>query len=253
MKGIAVVTGGSSGIGAAIARELTRRGMRCVLVARREEPLRALAEQLGGEYELCDVRDRVAVDAVAARIGERHPRLALLVNSAGIAGRANFLGADPERIEDVLQTNYLGGVWFLRALLPALEAGRGAVVNIVSVAGAVVSPQAGPYSAAKHAQLAFSRAIAPELRRRGIRVHTVLPGFVETEGFPQTALRSPLLRRVVIRPDAVADSVADAVEHDRHELFVPAWYRAAAWVQALAPTAFARLLDRGAGYRRVRG
>ena len=88
--------------------------------------------------------------------------------------------------------------------LPALEAaGRSDVVNIVSVAGTVAFAPSGPYSASKHAQLAFSRATAAELRGAGIRVHTVNPGFVETEGFPQeSALRSPIFRRLVVGPDA---------------------------------------------------
>src|SRR5205807_10638332 len=167
------------------------------------ERLRPLAEELGGEYELCDVSDREAVEATATRIRERHPRIHLLVNNAGASARTSFLTGDPERIEQVMRTNYLGSVWCLRAFLPALEAAAPAhVVNIVSVAGAVAFPPSGPYAASKHAQLAFSRATSATLRRRRISVHTVRPGFVETVGFPQqTALRSALLRRTVIGPE----------------------------------------------------
>jgi 3-oxoacyl-[acyl-carrier protein] reductase len=176
----------------------------------------------------------------------------VLVNSAGIPARQGFLGGRPERIEQVLRVNYLGSVWCLRAFLPALERARPAdVVNIVSVAGTVAFPPSGPYSASKHAQLAFSRATAAELRPRGIRVHTVNPGFVETEGFPQqTALRNPLLRRAVIEPDEVAEHVWDVLRRDRRETFVPAWYRIAPLAQAFAPGLVARLLARG-GYRRI--
>src|SRR6266568_4623248 len=180
---IAVLTGASSGIGAELSRLLARRGWHCVLLARREDRLRALAEEIGGEYELCDVADRAAVDQTAARILERHSSIHLLVNNAGIPARSTFLEGDPET---VMRTNYLGGVWCLRAFLPGLEAAAPSdVVNIVSVSGVVAFPPSGPYSASKHAQLAFSRATAPLLRRRGIRVHTVKPGFVETEGFTQ--------------------------------------------------------------------
>ena len=245
---IAVVTGASSGIGAAVARALAAHGMRCVLVARREDRLRALADELGGEYELCDVGDRAAVERAAAAIRERHARVSLLVNNAGIPGRADFLRAEPERIEEVVRVNYLGAVWFLRALLPTLDGGAD-VVNIVSVAGTVAFPPAGPYSASKHAQLAFSRATGAQLRRRGIRVHTINPGFVETEGFPQRAtLGSGFLRRLVIEPEEVARRVVDAVEHDRREVFVPRAYRAAALAQAIAPGLVARMIERG-GYR----
>src|SRR5260221_9154850 len=86
--GVAVVTGASTGIGKAIARALAGRGWRCVLLARREELLRALADEIDGEWERCDVADRAEVDEVAARIRERHPQLQLLVNNAGIPGRS---------------------------------------------------------------------------------------------------------------------------------------------------------------------
>jgi short-subunit dehydrogenase len=223
-----------------------------VLLARREERLRALADELGGEYEVCDVGDREDVERVATSVMERHPRIGLLVNSAGIPGRAGFVRIDAERLEEVLRVNYLGSVWSLRAFLPALEAaGRSDVVNIVSVAGAVAFPPSGPYSASKHAQLAFSRATAGELRSRGIHVHTVNPGFVETEGFPQAStLNSGLLRRLVIRPEDVARRVVKAIDRDRRETFVPRWYRAAAIAQAVAPGLVARIAGRSGSFRR---
>lgn len=223
-----------------------------MLLARREERLRALADELGGEYEVCDVGDREDVERVATSVMERHPRIGLLVNSAGIPGRAGFVRIDAERLEEVLRVNYLGSVWSLRAFLPALEAaGRSDVVNIVSVAGAVAFPPSGPYSASKHAQLAFSRATAGELRSRGIHVHTVNPGFVETEGFPQAStLNSGLLRRLVIRPEDVARRVVKAIDRDRRETFVPRWYRAAAIAQAVAPGLVARIAGRSGSFRR---
>jgi short-subunit dehydrogenase len=221
-------------------------------MARREDRLRALAEELGGEFEVCDVADRDEVERVAAGVMEQHPRIELLVNNAGIPGRAGFSRIDAERIEEVLRINYLGGVWCLRAFLPGLEAaGRADVVNIVSVAGSVAFAPAGPYSASKHAQLAFSRASTAELRPRGIHVHTVSPGFVETEGFPQaTRLRSALMRRLVVDPEHVARHVLKVIERDKRETFVPRWYRAAAVAQALAPALVARLSARS-GYRRA--
>jgi short-subunit dehydrogenase len=251
MARVAVITGASSGIGEAIARALSGRGWRCVLMARRAERLQALADELDGEAEVCDVGDRAAVEAAAERARSRHPAIHLLVNNAGMPGRAGFADIDDARLEALVRVNYLGGVWCLRAFLPALEAAGGAdVVNIVSVAGTVAFAPSGPYSASKHAQLAFSRAVAAELRPRGIRVHTVNPGFVETEGFPQrTVLRNPLLTRLVIEPDAVARHVVDVLEHDRGETFVPRVYRIAAVAQAVAPRLVAWAGARS-GYRR---
>jgi NAD(P)-dependent dehydrogenase (short-subunit alcohol dehydrogenase family) len=236
MQRIAVVTGASSGIGAEIARALAAQDWRCVLLARREDRLRELAEEVGGEYELCDVTDRDGLAAIAAR----HPRVNLLVNNAGIPGRAGFLDADPDQIERVMRTNYLGSVWCLRAFLPALEAAAPSdVVNIVSVAGTVALPASGPYAASKHAQLAFSRATAAQLRRRGVRVHTVKPGFVETEGFPQSWLPHRA-QRLVIGPQEVAAHVVASLEHGRGETTVPRYYGAAGVLQALAPNVLSR-------------
>ena len=251
MSRVAVITGGATGIGAALARALAGRGWRCVLLGRREEPLRALAAEIDGEAEVCDVSDSAQVDRTGATVRNRHAGISLLVNNAGIPGRRGFLELEPERIEEVMRVNYLGGVWCVRAFVPALEmAAPSDVVNVVSVAGTVTFPPSGPYSASKHAQAAFSRAIAAQLRPRGIRVHTIYPGFVETEGFPQrTVLRSPLLRRLVIDPDVVVDSILQALERDRREVFVPSWYRAAAIAQALAPGLLERLLARTSGYR----
>ena len=247
---VGVITGASSGIGAAIARRLRSR-YRLVLLARREDRLRALADEIDGEYEVCDISDREQVETTARRVLERHPAIRLLVNNAGIPGRASFLTIEPERLEALIRTNYLGSVWCLRAFLPALEAaGESDVVNIVSIAGTVAFPPSGPYSASKHAQIAFSRTIAAELAPRGIRVHTVNPGFIETEGFPQrTALRSPFFRRVVVGPERVADHVAASIDAGRAETYVPGWYRIASLAGALFPALIAR---RGArsGYRR---
>ena len=172
--------------------------------------------------------DRAQVDEVAARVLDRHPAIELLVNNAGVPARGSFLDIDPERIERVIDVNYLGGVWCLRAFRPGLQeaaaTARRHVVNLVSVSGTVTFAPAGAYAAAKHAQLAFSRSTAALLRSSGIRVHTVLPGYVETEGFPQrTKLRSPFLRRFVIEADDVASAVVGAVEKSKGEVTVP-WF-----------------------------
>jgi len=251
---IAVVTGASSGIGEATARELARRGWHCVLLARRQERLEALAAEIDGEAEVCDVTDRAQVEEVAARVLERHPRVALLVNNAGVPGRGTFVTAEPEMVERVLRTNYLGGVWCLRGYLPGLRAaaagGRAHVVNVISVAGTIAFAPAGPYAAAKHAQLAFSRSLAAVLRTEGIQVHSVFPGFVETEGFkPRSTVSSSLMRRFVIDADEVAVAIVNAVEKGKREITVP-WfpYRLASIVQVLFPGLIARVVG-SYGYR----
>ena len=245
---IAVITGASSGIGEATARELAQRGWHCVLVARREDRLRALAQKIGGEIELCDVGDRAAVEAMAARVLERHPAIQLLVNNAGMPARGTFLSVEPELVQRVIEVNYLGGVWCARAFMPGLQVaakqGGAHIVNLVSVAGTVSFAPAGAYAASKHAQLAFSRSLGAALSGSGIRVHSVLPGFVETEGFPQKGvLKSRLLAAFVIQPPRVAEAVVNAVEKNKREVVVP-WfpYRLFGILQTLVPGVVARLV-----------
>ena len=246
---VAVVTGGSSGIGAATARLLAAQGWHCVLIARGAERLQEVAAEIGAEAEPCDVSDRAQVDEVAVRIAERHPAVGLLVNNAGFTGRRGFLELEPEETEQIVDTVYLGSVWCVRAFLPLLEAERPSdVVNIVSVAGTFAHGASGPYSAAKHAQLAFSRSIRAELASRGVRVHTVNPGPVETPGFPQRQLLSRRGgKRLVLQPERIAETIVRAVERDRAEVVVPRYLRVAGAIQALAPGTIARLATRARG------
>jgi NAD(P)-dependent dehydrogenase (short-subunit alcohol dehydrogenase family) len=239
---VAVVTGGSSGIGAAIARTLARRGWQLVLLARGEERLAEVAGELGAEQEVCDVADRAEVERVAAAVRERHPAIRLLVNNAGIPGGGGFLDLELDQIEKLVRTNYLGSVWCLRAFLPALEAGAPAdLVNIASVAGTIAAGHSGPYSASKHAQLAFSRSVGVELAGSGITVHSVNPGLIDTPGFPnRSRFGNHLLKHLVAEPDLVARRVVQAIGRRRVEHFVPRWYRPAAILQAATPGLLAR-------------
>lgn len=226
--------------------------MQCVLIARSRERLEGVAASIGAEAEVCDVGDRDAIEVTARRIGERHPAVHLLVNNAGVPGRRGFLELEPERIEQVTRVNYLGSVWCLRAFLPLLQAGAPShVVNVVSVAGTVAGGGSGPYTAAKHAQIAFSRSIGAELADRRIRVHTVNPGLTHTEGFPQDEfLRHPVWRRAVVTPERVADAILDMLANGRAEIFVPGYYRIATALQGLAPATVSRIAGRRLAVRR---
>jgi len=244
---IAVITGASSGIGEATARLLAARGWHCVLVARRADRLRTLAEETGGEAEVCDIGDREAVAALSARILERHPSIHALVNNAGIPARRPFSDVDLDLVAEVARINYLGGVWVTRGLLPGLRPAsrrdRTHIVNVTSVAGAVASAPSGAYTAAKHAQLAFSRSLQASLRGSGIAVHSILPGFVETEGFPQRALREHrFMRHIVVQPEQVAETIARALGRRSSEVVVP-WfpYRPATILFGVAPGLMSRL------------
>lgn len=196
------------------------------------------------------------MEALGERILARHPVVHLLLNNAGMPARGTYLTVDLDLVERVMDVNYLGGVRCTRALMPGLEAagraGGAHVVNLVSVAGSVAFAPAGAYAASKHAQLAYSRSLDAALRGTGITVHSVLPGFVETEGFPQKGvLKSRLLGRFVIYPPRVAEAIVDAIEKGKREVTVP-WfpYRLVAILQVLAPGLVARLVGKS-DYRRL--
>jgi short-subunit dehydrogenase len=225
---------------------LAGRGWRCVLIARGEDRLQALAAEVDGEYEVCDVGEREAVDRTAAAVLGRHPKIGLVVNNAGVPARSGFVDGDPERIELVTRINYLGGVWCLRAFLPGLLAAVPSdVVNVASAAGTVTAGTSGPYAASKHAQVSFSRAVAAELHPQGVRVHLVMPGFVETEGFPQRAVFPRIVHPMIAEPKDVADAVLRALDHNKREIFVPWYYRFGALAQALFPGSVARTAASG--------
>ncbi len=134
----------------------------------------------------------------------------------------------------------------MRAFLPLLEQGApAAIVNVVSVAGTVSGGSGGPYAAAKHAQIAFSRSLRAELAKRRISVHTVNPGLTHTEGFSQaTFLAHPVWRHAVVGADRVADAILAALDRDQAEVFVPGFYRVAAVLQGIAPATITRLAAR---------
>lgn len=177
----AVVTGASSGIGAATARALAAAGFHVVCAARRSDRIAALAAEIGGEALTCDVTDPGSVAALAAAVPVCH----VLVNNAGGA-----LGVDPVETADLdhwqqmYDTNVLGLVRVTQALLPALRASSDAVVvNVGSIAGRVAYENGGGYTAAKHATKVVTETLRLELNGEPIRISEVAPGMVHTEEF----------------------------------------------------------------------
>ena len=179
MTRIAVITGASSGIGAATAHALAGDGFDVVLGARRVERLEAIAAETGGEAIALDVADPDSVEAFAARV----PRCDVLVNNAGGAHGLEPLGeADEDKWRTMYEANVLGTMRVTRALLPRLvESGDGHVVGVTSIAA--IEPYRGGagYNAAKHAQRAMLRALRLELLGEPVRVTEIVPGMVETE------------------------------------------------------------------------
>jgi short-subunit dehydrogenase len=219
---VALVTGASSGIGQYTARRLARDGWRLILVARREERLRALAEELGGgaTWIAVDLTDADAPARVREDVGER---LHLLVNNAGAAWRGAFGDAGYENVRQTMELNFDSVVRLTEALLPVLrDSAPSSIVNVSSIAGRVARAKSGAYSASKFALAGWTEALHLEEKRHGVHVGLVLPGFIATEGIPQTELvKSPKTRWLVSTPDKVADAIVRAGPGGRAEVAVP--------------------------------
>ena len=180
---IAVVTGASSGIGAASTRQLARAGFHVVAGARRTDRLTPLAEEVGATTLPLDVTDPASVDAFAAAVADRHGQVDLLVNNAGTA-----LGLDPvadgrdQDWQTMLDTNVVGLLRVTRVFLPLLRAApRAHIVNLGSIAGFEVYPGGAGYTASKHAVRAITDTLRLELNGEPIRITEIAPGMVETE------------------------------------------------------------------------
>ncbi|AFC50922.1 oxidoreductase [Mycobacterium intracellulare MOTT-02] len=176
---VAVITGASSGIGAATARTLAAQGFHVVAVARRADRIRDLAEEIGGTAIVADVTDDASVDALASKLS----RVDVLVNNAGGArGLEPVADADLDHWRWMWETNVIGTLRVTRALLPKLiESGDGLIVTVTSVAALEVYDGGAGYTAAKHGQGALHRTLRGELLGKPVRLTEIAPGAVETE------------------------------------------------------------------------
>jgi len=251
---VALVTGASSGIGEAAARRLAREpGMELILVARREERLRALAESLPcrATYVAVDLTAADAPERVRAHVAEHGGRLTLLVNNAGAAWRGTFGEGGHANVQRHMELNFDAAVRLTEALLPALRASApSSIVNVASTAGRVARAGTGSYSASKFALVGWTDSLYAEERSGGVHVGLVLPGFIATEGFPATELREKALTRwIVSKPERVAEAIVETGLRGKAERYVPRGYAIAAALRVLAPGLTRRVLAGGSAAR----
>ena len=246
---VAVVTGASSGIGEAAARRLAREPeSSLVLVARREERLRDLAASLGGEsrasFVAVDLLDEDAPARILEHVTELHGRLDLLVNNAGAAWRKPFADGGYENVRRTMAINFDAQVRLTEALLPLLRSSApSAIVNVASTAARVTRKGTGAYSASKAALASWSDALWMEEHAHGVHVGLVLPGFISTEGFPQSELTAkPWTRWAVSTPEQAAEAIVKAGIGRRPERYVPRPYVLAAALRVLTPGLVRRVL-----------
>lgn len=250
-----LITGASSGIGAALARRLSRQGCRLLLTARREERLAALARELeedGGDVTTVagDISMSLLRSQLIARMEHDWGGLDLLVNNAGIGSIGEFSVSTDEEWRRLFEVNLFAAVFLTRDCLSGLRRGRGAmVVNLGSVLGHRAAPFKVAYSATKFALHGFSDGLRAELVDEGIRVLHVCPSTTRSEFFDHLEVPRPNGRHSDrgMTPDYVAARIVAAVSRGRSELVLPWSGALVVWLDRLCP----RLADRlVAGYGR---
>jgi len=210
----AVVTGASSGIGAATARRLAEEGYHVWCAARRLDRIEALAVEIGGSAVRCDVTDPDQVAELAAAVGDR---LDVLVNNAGGAFGADPVAtADEDEWRAMYEVNVLGLVRVTKALLPALVAsGAGTIVNVGSTAGRVTYEGGGGYTAAKHGTKVVSETLRLELYDQPVRICEIAPGMVRTDEFAMVRFEGDRAAAEAVYAGVaeplVAEDIADAI------------------------------------------
>ncbi|HKQ54072.1 MAG TPA: 3-oxoacyl-ACP reductase FabG [Pyrinomonadaceae bacterium] len=186
---IAVITGGGRGIGRAVALSFAREGADVMVLARTEDEVRRVAEEVRGEcgvrafHAVCDVSDAASVRGAFERVREQFGRAAdILVNNAGIAESAPLVKTNDELWRRHLEVNLSGTFYCMRAALPSMvERGWGRVINVASIAGKTGAPYIAAYSASKHGVLGLTRTAALEVATSGVTVNAICPGYVETD------------------------------------------------------------------------
>ncbi len=239
----ALVTGASSGIGRLLALRLAREGARVGLVARRARELEQAAEEIragGGDARVlaCDVANREQVDACVASTLEHFGGIDILVNNAGYGHHRSFLEWDVADMERMLRVNFLGTLYFTKALLPQMvERGKGWLVFIASVAGRISSPEESAYAASKFAMVGLAEALSLEVEDAGVHVLTVCPGAIRTPFFDEEALRRmpPVARRSMVAPEGLVEAIMTGLAKGKRELTYPRSIAAGYVVRAVAP------------------
>jgi short-subunit dehydrogenase len=241
---VVLVTGASSGIGAALVRRLTRAGCRVLAAGRDPDRLDRIATETGAIPLPTDLGRPDAGRQLAERALDRHGRVDVLVNNAGVGWAGPFGTMPAERVEEVLAVNLRAPVELTRALLPGMCHRGGHLVFVGSIAGRLGVAEEAVYAASKAGLDTFARSLRLEPACRRVGVTVVVPGVVETAFFARRGRPYHRDRPRPVPADRVADAVAEAIVRNRAEVYLPAWLRVPVAVQGLLPAVYRRLAAR---------
>jgi 3-dehydrosphinganine reductase len=245
-----VITGGSSGIGEALARATAAKGAKLTLLARGADRLASVAEPIGATGVPCDVSDRDAVTSVLATAAEERGPVDVLVCSAGITLPGRFLEADDQTFRDMIDVDYYGTLWPVRAVAPSMAERRtGSIVGVASAAALVGVYGYAAYGAAKFAVRGLFETLRTELVPHGVHVGCVFPPDVDTPMLAEENLVKPAETKAIagsIKPlsaDQVAQAILRGIDKRQAEIYADAQTRALARTVALTPGIYRALFD----------
>jgi len=178
---VAVITGGSDGLGKATAKRLVTAGCKVIILSPTEEKLKATASELGCEYRVCDVSDEKQVDLCIKEIAATFKKIDFLINSAGVWIEGELTAIDPEKIRRIFEVNTLGTIFMCQAVIPFMRTqGSGVILNVVSQAGLNVKANRSIYNSSKWAVTGFTRCLELDLSSVGIKVVGLYPSMMKT-------------------------------------------------------------------------
>ncbi len=229
---VGIITGGSSGIGKAVAERLLKKGANLALLARNEEKLKAAKSELEGccktgrrlEVFSCDISDAASAKTTVKAIADKLGTPEMLINSAGILRESQFENQSIETFHEIMDTNFFGTLHMIKAVLPYFqEQGRGRILNVSSVAGLMGVYGYSAYCSSKHAITGLTHSLRSELKPQGIQMHIVYPPETKTPMLDDVKNRTEVNKKVthtipVLTVEVVADAIIRGIERGQYEI-----------------------------------
>ena len=217
MKKVVLISGGSDGLGKAIAQNLTHE-YRVVILSPTEEKLKKVAGEIGVDYIVADVTDYESLEKAVKRVVDKFKRIDCLVNNAGLWIQGELVDNNSEDIRKVINVNTLGAVYFSKAVIPQMKKQRsGLIINIISQAGIYHKAERTVYNASKWAITGFTKSLQPEVAKYGISVSGIYPGKMKTEMFKKMGIEKDM--NDALDPIEVARTVKFLLETDTNVNF----------------------------------